>query len=72
MASVIQTVADRVICPCLQVRESEIRGAIEYGGAESVKCVMKHTGAGTGCTSCHLTIRRMLAAQCEPSGSSPT
>lgn len=71
MASVIQSPSDRIICHCLRVTESEIRSAVEVGDASSVKRVMDCTQAGSGCTACHLAIRRILADQCPPSASSP-
>ncbi len=35
---------------------------IECGAAQTVKCVMRETGAGSGCSACHCTIRNMLEA----------
>ena len=52
--------ADRVICHCLQVKESQIVDAIAVTGAGSVREVIQHTGAGAGCTACHCRILEML------------
>lgn len=51
-----------VVCHCLQVTRDEIEATIEMGAARSVKCVIRETGAGGGCTACHCTIRNMLEA----------
>ena len=72
MASVVESSTDRVLCHCLRVTESEIRGAVAVGDLESVKQVMDYTGAGKGCTACHCAIKKIIAAQCVASGSSPT
>ena len=50
--------ADPIICHCLGVAESEIRGASDFGGCQTVSDVKETTEAGSGCTSCH---RRILA-----------
>jgi len=50
--------ADPIICRCLGVAESEIRGAGDFGGCQTVADVKATTEAGSGCTSCH---RRILA-----------
>ena len=71
MATVIQPAADRIVCQCLRVSESDVRAAIQAGDVDSVKRIMDHTGAGTGCTACHAAIKRLLAGQCPASGSSP-
>ena len=54
--------ADPLVCNCLAVRESEILHAIR-SGADSVAEVGQYCEAGTGCTSCHEPIRRMLQEQ---------
>lgn len=56
---------DEIVCHCLQIRQSEIRTAAEIQDASSVRCVMKATDAGTGCTACHSRIRRLLAEYAE-------
>ena len=55
--------ADRVICHCLQVKESQIVDAIAVTGAGSVREVIQHTGAGAGCTACHCRIRELLGCR---------
>jgi bacterioferritin-associated ferredoxin len=73
--------ADRVVCRCLGITESEIRSALIEGTGECLRTIMRETGAGTGCTCCHRAIRDLLdrerlqeqlSAQCEGSASSPT
>ncbi|MCA9114878.1 MAG: (2Fe-2S)-binding protein [Planctomycetaceae bacterium] len=67
--------ASRTVCHCIRVTEAEIENAITDGMAQSVRCVMNQTGAGTGCTACHPAIRRYLANQCpspSSSASAPT
>ena len=52
--------ADRPICRCLRVTESDIREAISEHEPQTVQGVSKICGAGLGCMSCHRHIRRML------------
>jgi NAD(P)H-nitrite reductase large subunit len=54
---------DRVICHCLQVKESQIVDTIAVTGAESVRDVIQYTGAGAGCTACHCRIRELLGCR---------
>jgi bacterioferritin-associated ferredoxin len=54
---------DRVICHCLQVKESQIVDAIAITAAETVLDVIQHTGAGAGCTACHCRIRELLGCR---------
>ncbi|MDA0587435.1 MAG: (2Fe-2S)-binding protein [Planctomycetota bacterium] len=52
---------DNVVCHCLQIRRSEIKTAASMRESATVRCVMKMTDAGTGCTACHSRIRQLLA-----------
>jgi len=52
---------DEVVCHCLQVRRSEIKTVADQETLVTVRCIMKQTDAGTGCTACHAHIRRLLA-----------
>jgi NAD(P)H-nitrite reductase large subunit len=54
---------DTVMCHCLQVKESQIVDAIAITGAETVRDVIQHTGAGAGCTACHCRIRELLGCR---------
>jgi NAD(P)H-nitrite reductase large subunit len=63
---------EEVICHCLKVTQAEVESAIVTSDEPSLRCVMRMTGAGTGCTACHRTIRSMIHAQCPPASSSPT
>lgn len=51
-----------VICHCLGIPRETVAETIERGAAQTVKCVIRETGAGSGCTACHCTIRNMLEA----------
>jgi bacterioferritin-associated ferredoxin len=54
---------DRILCRCLDVKESTVAVAILALGLRTVKEVRQHTGAGDGCTCCHALIRRCLEEQ---------
>ena len=58
--------ADPVVCHCLHVTEMEIRGAVSTGAVNSLRDVMDCTGAGTGCTACHLRIREVCRERLSP------
>lgn len=51
---------ERVVCHCLNVTAGDIRLAVEVDEMDSLRAVMSETRAGTGCTSCHSVIRRLL------------
>ena len=59
--SISFTIPDAVVCHCYDVRETELRAAIDATGVASVEEVTNHTSAGGGCTACHCRSRRMLA-----------
>ena len=54
--------SDRIVCHCLQVRESQMRECVTTLGLETVSQVKAHCGAGGGCTACHRRIREIIAA----------
>ncbi|MBC8290276.1 MAG: (2Fe-2S)-binding protein [Planctomycetes bacterium] len=60
-----ETSTDEIVCHCLQIHRSEILTAAETQDANSVRCIMKSTDAGTGCTACHSRIRQLLAEYAE-------
>ena len=64
--------SEEVICHCLKVTQAEVESAIVSSDEPSLRCVMRMTGAGTGCTACHRAIRGLIQAQCPPAVSSPT
>ena len=66
-----ETEADCIICECLKITRFEVESAIVTSDSPSVRSVLNLTGAGSGCTSCHRAIRKMIADQC-PFASSPT
>lgn len=53
--------SDPLVCRCLQVCRSQIVDCIAVTGAESVRDVSGHTGAGSGCLACHCRIKNLLA-----------
>lgn len=63
------TKTDRVICRCLGVTTSQITDAADYGGCESLRDLMQHTGAGKGCTACHRRIKDLLQSRADQSPS---
>jgi len=52
--------ANRIVCRCLQVSESEIVSAVETCGVRTVKELGRCTGAGQGCTACHFALRKFV------------
>ena len=52
--------AERPVCHCLNLTESEIREVISEHEPRTVQGVSQMCGAGAGCMSCHRHIRRML------------
>lgn len=51
---------DRIICHCLQVRESTIADTVAIYGADTVKDVVRTCGAGGGCNCCHAKIKQLI------------
>ena len=70
-----QVMTEQIICSCLQITESEIRGALATGADGTLRSIKACTGAGSGCTACHRRIAALLAehesAQCSGSSCSP-
>ncbi len=54
---------DRVICHCLQVKESQLREQAALYAFTSIGEIKNHCGAGTGCRACHAKIRKLLMEQ---------
>lgn len=63
--SLTEASTDEIVCHCMQIRRSEITTAAETQDGPTVRCIMKATDAGTGCTACHSRIRRLLAEYAE-------
>lgn len=63
---------DKIVCYCLGVTAGEIESVGIVHPQPTLREVMEHTGAGTGCTACHCAIRELLDGQCPASSSSPT
>jgi len=62
----------RPLCHCLNVSSDEVRQAIDAGGLQSVRQVSQACGAGSGCTSCHRHIKRLLAQSAQERQAVPT
>jgi bacterioferritin-associated ferredoxin len=52
---------DRILCHCLNIRESAVRDALANAPGTGIRCISALTGAGQGCTACHDRIRQLLA-----------
>jgi bacterioferritin-associated ferredoxin len=52
--------ADRTLCRCLNVAESQVRDAIAVFNCETVREVSSVTAAGSGCNACHCQIRQLI------------
>lgn len=50
-----------IVCQCLGISRGDICRSIQAGRVKSVKCVIRQTSAGSGCTACHCEIRSILA-----------
>src|SRR5262245_50447239 len=51
---------DTLVCSCRQVTKGQVAAAIRNGHASLAS--LNHTDAGTGCTSCHGVLNRLIAA----------
>lgn len=69
MDGVMTGPADNVLCRCLQIQESQVVDCIAVTGAESVREVSVHTGAGAGCMACHCRIRELIGCRMAAAGS---
>lgn len=54
---------ESVLCHCLRITVGQVQCAIEENRPNSVRDVMRMTGAGKGCMSCHARIKAMLAGR---------
>lgn len=61
MSSDVALCRDRLVCRCLQVRESQIVNCVQLHGLETVPEIKSHCGAGGGCTACHRRIRDLIS-----------
>lgn len=57
-----QTATDRMLCHCLQVKESTVADSVAVYGSNCLKDVIRNCGAGGGCNSCHAKIKSMIEA----------
>lgn len=54
--------SDRIVCRCLQVTAAEIHDAVAVCELETIADICESTGAGDGCTACHVELRKLLIA----------
>jgi bacterioferritin-associated ferredoxin len=54
------TLRDRVVCRCLHVKESVILELLSDPLVQTIKEIRCQTGAGDGCTACHVKLQRYL------------
>lgn len=59
------------VCHCLKLTADDIRETVSDLEQPTVRCVMRMTGAGTGCTACHRRIRQLLVDRVEPADQCP-
>lgn len=50
----------RFLCRCLEIAPAALDAAVAEYGLRTLEDVVRCTGAGDGCTACHLAIRRRL------------
>jgi bacterioferritin-associated ferredoxin len=67
----VASCAERIVCRCLKVTESELITAITTVGARSIVELQVHTEAGSGCTCCHRELQQYLAIYSPSPSSSP-
>lgn len=68
MDDVMTGSTDKVLCHCLQIPESQVVDCIAVTGAESVRDISLHTGAGAGCMACHCRIRELIGCRIAAAG----
>lgn len=51
------------LCHCLRIDRTHVEDCIAVTGAETVREVAEHSGAGSACMACHCRIRELLAAR---------
>lgn len=61
-----RTESDGVVCACLQVTERQLHAAVRQSGAQTVRELIRTTGAGTGCTACHRRLESCLTRWASP------
>jgi NAD(P)H-nitrite reductase large subunit len=54
------------LCHCLRIDRSQVEDCIAVTGAETVREVAEHSGAGSACMACHCRIRDLLSARTAP------
>ena len=59
----LQNCSGAFVCHCLKVTEAALLAALGSGEIGSVRDIIRHTEAGSGCTACHSLLRRYLEQQ---------
>ena len=54
------SVSERLVCRCLQVTEAVLIQVLTTREIRTLKDLRQHTGAGDGCTACHVRLKRYL------------
>lgn len=62
-AAMLATDSDRILCHCLRITERQVSDAVERNALCTLREVMRSTGAGRGCMSCHSRIKAVLAGE---------
>ena len=52
--------ADPIVCRCLNVTRSMVVDSVAISGHSNLKDLCRATGAGGGCTACHVRLRALL------------
>ncbi|TBR16858.1 hypothetical protein EPO15_18230 [bacterium] len=60
--------ADRMLCACLGLRESEVRAAVRAQSLFELADLVAKTEAGAGCTCCHPDLKALLQDERERAG----
>ncbi len=52
--------SESIVCHCLGISASTVADAVAVCGLATVKDVCRETGAGSGCTACHVRLRELV------------
>ena len=55
-----QQSCENLVCRCLRVTEDALLAALATCEIRTLKEITRHTEAGSGCTACHVLLRRYL------------
>ena len=63
--------SERILCPCLQITEANVKAALVSLEIRSLQDLRQHTGAGDGCTACHKVLRKYIENHAQSSSAEP-